>query len=232
MATNEAKPNGTCLVAANTEKHFIAPLSTRKLPGIGSKTYKKLAFMGVQLVKTLSEVPPRLLQREFGKYGTTLWKRANAIDSSPIIPYAEQKSISTERTFQEDTIDMVFLKSQITKMVMQLGFELRKQKKLTACITIKIRYTDFNTYTLQKRISHTASDQVLLGFALPLFDKLYQRRQLLRLVGVKFSNLVSGHYQASLFENTAQDLELLQAMDGIRKRFGNQAIMRASALKK
>ena len=232
MATNEAKPNGAQLVAAKLEKSFIAPMSIRKIPGVGLKTYKKLAFMGVQVIHTLSEVPPRLLQREFGKYGTTLWKRANAIDNTPIIPYSEQKSISAERTFQVDTIDMILLKSQLTKLVMQLTFELRQQQKLTACITIKIRYTDFNTYTLQKRIPHTANDQVLLRLASQLFDKLYHRRQLLRLIGVKFSNLVSGNYQTNLFEDTETDMQLLQTMDAIRKRFGKQAIIRASALKK
>lgn len=232
MATNEAKPNGAQLVAAKLEKSFIAPMSIRKIPGVGLKTYKKLAFMGVQVIHTLSAVPPRLLQREFGKYGTTLWKRANAIDHTPVIPYSEQKSMSAERTFQVDTIDMILLKSQLTKLVMQLTFELRQQQKLTACITIKIRYTDFNTYTLQKRIPHTANDQVLLRLASQLFDKLYHRRQLLRLIGVKFSNLVSGNYQTNLFEDTETDMQLLQTMDTIRKRFGKEAVMRASVLKR
>ena len=188
--------------------------------------------MGVQKIRILSEIPPRLLQREFGKYGTMLWKRANAIDNPPIIPYAEQKSISAERTFQVDTIDMVLLKSELTKLVMQLAFQLREQQKLTACITIKIRYTDFNTYTLQKRIPHTANDEFLLQLAQQLFDKLYHRRQLLRLIGVKFSHLIIGNYQTRLFEDTETDMQLLQTMDDIRKRFGKQAIMRASALKK
>ena len=232
MATNEAKPNGEQLVAATLEKAFIAPMSTRKIPGVGLKTFRKLAFMGVQKICTLSEISPRLLQREFGKYGTTLWKRANAIDDTPIIPYSEQKSIAAERTFQVDTIDVIFLKGQLTKLVMQLTFELRQQQKLTACITIKIRYTDFNTYTLQKRIPHSANDQTLLQLANQLFDKLYHRRQLLRLIGVKFSKLVSGNHQTNLFEDTSVDMHLLQTMDGIRKRFGKQAIIRASVLKK
>ena len=231
MATNEAKPNGAQLVEAATEKAYIAPFSTRKIPGVGLKTFRKLAFMGVQKIKILRDIPPRLLQREFGKYGGTLWKRANAIDNTPIIPYTEQKTMSAERTFQVDTIDMVLLKSQLTKLVMQLAFDLRKRAKLTACITIKIRYTDFNTYTLQKRIPHTANDQILLQFSLQLFDKIYQKRQLLRLIGVKFSHLVAGHYQTRLFEDTETDMQLLQTMDKIRQRFGKGAVLRASALK-
>ena len=109
-------------------------------------------------------------------------------------------------------------------MALQLAFELRKQKKLTACITVKIRYTDSNTYTLQKRITHTANDKVVIQQVLQLFEKLYQRRQLIRLVGIKFSNLVHGYYQVSLFEDTQEEVNLMSAMDKIRKRFGEGAI--------
>lgn len=224
IGTGEAKPNGAKLVENGTEKAFIAPLSTRKIPGLGNKTYRKLSFMGVRQIRTLSEIPPRLLQREFGKFGLSLWKKANAIDNSPIIPFHEKKSISSERTFQVDTINIPQLKGQLTKLVLKLAFQLRKSQKLTACITIKIRYTDFNTYTLQKKIPHTASDKILLLYAQQLFDKLYTRRQLIRLIGVKFSHLVHGNYQTQLFEDTEEEVKLLQAMDGIRKRFGAGAV--------
>ena len=224
IGTGEAKPNGAKLVENGTEKAFIAPLSTKKIPGLGNKTYRKLSFMGVRKIHTLSQIPPKLLQREFGKFGIALWKKANAIDNSPIIPFHEKKSISSERTFQVDTINMAQLKGQLTQLVLKLAFELRKSQKLTACITIKIRYTDFNTYTIQKKIPHTASDKTLLLYAQQLFDKLYQRRQLIRLIGVKFSHLVHGNYQTQLFEDTEEEVKLLQAMDGIRKRFGAGAV--------
>jgi DNA polymerase-4 len=106
VGTNEAKPNGMQLVEAGVEKQFIAPLSIRKLPSVGRATYQKLSFMGVRKIRTLSEIPPKLLQREFGKHGLSLWKKANAIDHSPVVSYHERKSISTERTFQIDTIDI------------------------------------------------------------------------------------------------------------------------------
>lgn len=224
IGTGEAKPNGAKLIKNGTEKAFIAPLSTKKIPGLGNKTYRKLSFMGVRRIQTLSQIPPKLLQREFGKFGISLWKKANAIDNSPIIPFHEKKSISSERTFQVDTINIAKLKGQLTKMVLKLAFELRNSQKLTACIAIKIRYTDFNTYTLQKKIPHTASDKMLLLYAQQLFDKLYQRRQLIRLIGVKFSQLVHGNYQTQLFEDTEEEVKLLQAMDGIRKRFGAGAV--------
>lgn len=230
VGTGEAKPNGARLVENGTEKSFLAPLSTGKLPGLGRETYKKLSFMGVRTVQTLSQIPPKLLEREFGKPGISLWKKANAIDDSPVVPYRDPKSLSTERTFQTDTIDVRWLKSRLTDMVTRLAFDLREQQKLTSCVTVKIRYTDFNTYTQQRKIPFTANDRVLLHHATELFDKLYQRRQLLRLIGVRFSGLVHGHYQINLFEDTVEESELLKQMDRIRRRFGQGAVMRAGGL--
>ena len=232
IGTEESKPNGQQLIQAGQEKQFIAPLSTRKLPGVGVQTFRKLALMGVRKIKTLSEIPPQLLQREFGKKGKSLWQRANGVDHRPVIPYAEKKSITVEHTFQLDTIDLTILKGQLTKMTLALAFELRKQKKLTACITVKIRYTDGNTYTLQKRITHTANDKIIIQQTLKLFEKLYQRRQLIRLVGIKFSNLVHGYYQVSLFEDIQEEVNLMSAMDKIRKRFGEGAITLGSVSNK
>lgn len=232
IGSGEAKPNGLQLVEAGKEKGFIAPLSTRKLPGVGNQTFRKLSLMGVRTIHTLSEIPPQLLQRAFGKTGVTIWKKANAIDHSPVVPYVEQKTLSAEQIFQVDTIDLTRLKGELTKMVLALAFELRNKQRLAACITVKIRYTDANTYTLQKKIPHTANDKTLLLHVLQLFEKLYQRRQLIRLVGVKLSKLVQGFYQVDLFEDTQEEVNLLTAMDKIRNRFGDGAVTRGSALKK
>lgn len=230
VSTNEAKPSGLLHIPTGEEKPFLFPLSIAKLPSIGKATYKKLAFMGVRKIKTLSEIPIALLEREFGKHGTSLWKKANGIDHSPVVPYREQKSMSTERTFQIDTIDIRQLKDRLTGMIIKLGFELRASQKLTSCITVKIRYTDFNTFTKQKHIPYTANDQMLLQYAHDLFDRLYTRRQLLRLVGVRLSGLVHGNSQIQLFDRTEKEMALLEQMDKIRKRFGAGAIQRASTL--
>ncbi len=227
VGTGEAKPNGAKLVENGTEKAFLAPLPVGKLPSAGRETQQKLALMGVRTVKVLSQIPPKLLEREFGKHGISLWKKANAIDNSPVVPYHEAKSISTERTFQTDTIDVRLLHDRLTDMVSRLAFELRNQQKLTSCVTVKIRYTDFNTYTQQRTIPFTASDRALLATSKELFDKLFQRRQLVRLIGVKFSGLVHGHCQLNLFEDTGEEVRLLEQMDRIRKRFGEGAVRKA-----
>ncbi len=232
VATGEAKPNNVIQVSKGTEGNFFAPLSISKLPSIGKVTYKKLSFMGVRTIRTLREIPVRLLEREFGKPGISLWKKANAIDDSPVVPYTERKSISSERTFQVDTINMVELRGKLTAMAMKLAFELRQSRKLTSCVTVKIRYTDFNTFTRQAKITYTANDQKLIDTVLGLFKQLYQRRQLLRLVGVRFSGLVHGNDQISLFDDTIKEINLLTQLDHIRKRFGAGAIKRASTITK
>ncbi len=224
VGAGEAKPNGAQLVDAGREKAFLAPLPVRKIPSIGKATHRKLSFMGVRDIRTLSQIPPRLLEREFGKHGLSLWKKANAIDSSPVVPYHDRKSISTERTFQTDTTDIRFLRDKLSGMVSKLAFELRNSQKLTSCIAVKLRYSDFNTFSRQRHIPYTASDTMILRHVHELFDKLYERRQLVRLVGVRFSGLVHGSPQLDLFDQDKKDERLLQAMDKIRKRFGAKAV--------
>jgi DNA polymerase-4 len=230
VGTGEAKPNGTKKVDKGKEKSFLAPLSVGKIPGVGKQMSKKLSFMGVRTINTLSQIPIRLLEREFGKIGRNLWENANAIDRRPVIPYTEQKSMSRERTFSEDTLDINMIKSLLLDLTDKLAFDLRKDNKLTSCITVKIKYADFNTYIQQRVISYTASDRTLTGHVLNLFEKLYQRRQLIRLIGVKFSKLVHGSYQIDLFEDTIKQINLLNEMDHIRKKFGANALIRASTL--
>jgi DNA polymerase-4 len=224
IGTGEAKPNGYLQVAPGHEKGFLAPLSTNKIPGIGKETYKRLSFMGVRTVRVLSEIPVKLLEREFGKQGQVLWQKANGIDHSPIEPYTEQKSMSAERTLQEDTLDIGFIKGMLSDMTDKLAYELRKDGKLCSNISVKVRYADFNTYTKQRKIAYTANDRELVSHVLNLFDQLYERRQLIRLVGVKFTGLVRGAYQIRLFEDTPEQIKLMQAMDHIRNRFGKDAI--------
>lgn len=224
IGTGEAKPNGAMQIAPGTEKGFLAPLSTNKIPGVGKETYKRLSFMGVRTVKVLSEIPVKLLEREFGKTGGILWQKANGIDHTPIEPYTEQKSMSSERTLSEDTLDIQFIQGLLSDMTDKLTHELRKEGKLCSIVTVKIRYADFNTYTKQKKISYTASDRELTSQVKELFHAIYERRQLIRLIGVKLSGLVRGAYQIRLFEDTEEQIRLMQAMDHIRTRYGKDII--------
>lgn len=230
VATNEAKPNNQMHIEYGREKAFLAPLSVKKIPMVGDKTYAKLVSLGVRKIHTIQEMSVDLMQRAFGVNGTTIWKKANGIDHSKVIPYSERKSISTERTFDRDTIDVHKLKGILTAMAENLAFQLRRGEKLTACITVKVRYSDFNTYTLQSRIPYTAADHVLIPRALELFEKLYNKRLLVRLIGVRMSDLVNGFYQIDLFDDSEEQLSLYNAMDKIRDKYGDRSVMRASGI--
>jgi DNA polymerase-4 len=230
VITGEFKPHASRHIPAGEEKDFLAPLSIEKLPMIGKQTASFLYDMGVRTVSTLREMPVQFLVSAFGKNGLSLWNKAHGIDSAPVVPYTEQKSISTESTFDSDTIDVKKLKTILIAMVEKVAFTLREQKKLTSCITVKIRYANFDTETKQLHIPYTASDHVLLRIVLELFDKLYQRRMLLRLVGVRLSGLVHGNYQISLFDDTAESINLYQAIDRVKHRYGVEKLIRANTI--
>lgn len=230
VATGEFKPNAQKQIPAGEEKDFLAPLSIDKIPMIGKQTATFLYDMGVRTVATLREMPLPFLVSAFGKNGISLWNKANGLDDSPVVSYSEQKSISTESTFDQDTIDVKRLKSILIAMVEKVAFQLREQKKLTACVTVKIRYSNFDTETRQIHIPYTSSDHVILRVVQELFDKLYNRRMLIRLVGVRLSNLVQGNHQISLFDETEQDINLYEAMDFIKHKHGVEKLVRATTI--
>lgn len=230
VATGEAKPNNQIYILKGDEKPFLAPLSVRKIPMVGEVTYKSLCDLGVKRIKTVQEMPMQLMHRVLGKNGLSIWKKANGIDNSPVVQYHERKSISTERTFDKDTTDLNKLKSILVAMTENLAYQLRRGHKLTACVTFKIRYSDFQTYTQQQRISYSAMDHNIIPVVLELFKKLYNRRLLVRLIGVKFSHLVEGGHQIHLFEDNEKYLNLSQAIDNMRERYGDRAVINAAGM--
>lgn len=230
IGTGQAKPNGQLDILRGSEKSFLAPLSIKKIPMVGAKTYQLLSSMGIEKIETIQQMPIELMQQVLGENGTTIWHKANGIDNSPIEPYNERKSIGSETTFEKDTIDVTFLKQVLLGMTEKLAYQLRTENKLTACITVKIRYSDFNTFTLQCKIPYTALDDMLIPKVNELFDKLFQKRLLIRLVGIRFSHLVQGSYQFNLFDDMGQKVLLYNAMDKLRNRFGANIIQRAEAM--
>ena len=230
IATGEAKPNNQIRVLKGTEKPFLSPLSVRKIPMVGEVTYRNLCDLGIRKIKTIQEMPMEMMGKVFKKNGISIWKRANGIDNSPVVKYQERKSISTERTFDRDTIDIKKLESIIMAIAENLVYQLRRGNKLTGCVGFKIRYSDFQTYTVQKRIPYTSADHKIIPVVQELFKKLYQRRLLVRLIGIKFSHLVEGGFQIDLFDDEERVLSLYQAMDKMRERFGDRSVIRASGM--
>lgn len=230
IATGEAKPNNQININKGTEKPFLSPLSVRKIPMVGLKTYQTLCNLGVKRIATIQEMPQEMLESVLGQNGSVIWKKAQGIDNSPVIQYNERKSISNERTFDKDTIDVVKLKGILAAMAENLAFQLRRGQKVCACITVKIRYSDFQTQTLQRRIPYSSADHDIIPIVMELFERIYNRRLLVRLIGVRLSELVNGHHQIRLFDDNERLLDLYKAMDKIRNRFGERAVIRAVGL--
>ena len=230
VATNEAKPNNQLMIDIGYEKPFLAPLSIKKIPLVGEKTYRIFCNMGVKNIHTVQQMPLEMMTSVFGKNGQVIWQRANGIDNTPLVAYHERKSISSERTYGQDTTDVVALKTTIVAMAENLAFQLRRGGKLTSCVTVKIRYSDFQTYSKQIKIPYTSADHHLIPTVLELFEKLYNRRMLIRLVGVRYSALTAGTYQINLFDDENKTVNLYKAMDAIRVKYGDRSVMRAITL--
>jgi len=228
IATGEGKPKGNLEIPRQQVQQFLNPLSIRKIPMVGDATFNLLSRIGIRNIDTLSKMPAKVLQEMIGQNGLELWKKANGIDNTPVEPYRERKSLSTEDTFHQDTTDLQFLRGVLCGMVEKLAYQLRSEGWLTSVVTVKIRYSNFDTETRQAAVSYTSADHTLTKTVLDIFEKLYQRRMSLRLVGVRFSKLVRGTYQINMFEDTVELMSLYQAMDRIKNRFGADAIMRCN----
>ncbi|MDF2451903.1 MAG: polymerase [Bacteroidota bacterium] len=228
IGTGEAKPVGRLEIKESNVRRFLDPLSIQKIPMVGDVTFQLLSRIGIRTIKTLADMPVDVLQKMIGVNGSEIWKKANGIDNNPVEAYSERKSISTERTFDKDTIDIPMLKSLIVGMVEKLAFQLRSEEWLTSCVSIKIRYNNFDTENKQSKIAYTSCDHILVTKVTELFDKLYDRRMRLRLIGIRFTGLVRGTYQIDLFEDTAENVSLYQAIDKMKNRFGFDSVMRCA----
>ena len=227
IATGEAKPDNQIQISYGNEKNFLSPLSVRKIPMVGLKTYQSLCNLGIRTIKPIQEMPIEMMERIMGRNGVGIWKKANGIDLTPVVQHNERKSISTERTFNQDTTDVVKLKGILSAMAENLAYQLRRGDKLSGCVTVKVRYSDFQTQTIQKKIPYTAADHELIPMVLELFERAFSRRLLVRLIGVRYSSLVSGNYQLGLFGDTVDYPSLYNALDRIRLKYGDRSVIKA-----
>lgn len=232
MATNEAKPNGYLEIPPGRETGFLWPLTVDKIPMVGKQTQAELHAMGINTIEQLAATPAEVLERRFGKWGKRLWEKALGIDDNPVEQYSEQKSISHENTFSEDSNDIPFLHTELVRLTEATAYDLRQEGRLTGCVTIKLRYSDFTTVSKQEVIDYTALDDVLLIKVKDLFGKLHKKGEKVRLLGVRFSHLIPMTLQMNLFDNSEEKLELFKAVDSIKNQFGRGAVTKAAAMKK
>lgn len=232
MATNEAKPNGYLKIPHGSETAFLWPMTVDKIPMVGKQTTIQLNQLGIHTIGELAALAPGQLEHHFGKWGKRLWEKAHGIDDHDVESYSEQKSVSHETTFHEDSNDPAFLHAQLVKLTEETAFDLRQEQKLTGCVTVKLRYSDFTTVSKQEVIPYSALDDALLERAVQLFSKLYNGKDKIRLMGVRFSHLIPMTFQMNLFDDEAEKLQLFRAVDNIKNQFGAGSIQKGTNIKK
>ena len=227
IATNEAKPNGFLEVPHGKEKEFLWPLGIEKINGVGKQTEIQLKNLGIYTIEDIAKTSVKVLEKNLGKWGEVLWRKAHGIGSTEIETDWEQKSMSHENTFEKDYTDIEFLHSELVRLTEKTTYALREDDKLTGCVTVKIRYSDFETTSRQETIDYTSLDDRLIAKVKDLFNKLFQNGRPVRLLGVRFSQLIPFTMQMSLFENSAEKLNLYKAVDDIKDRFGSKIVRKA-----
>jgi len=227
IASDSCKPDGLLEIAPGEEQDFLNPLPVAKLPGVGQKTEQALKHMGINTVGELASLPSEVVKEHFGKFGIAVHRYAKGIDERRVEAPGESKSISQEVTFAQDTLDRHFLEANLRHMCQEVGAELRCRHKQAGCVTLKSRYADFTTITRQTALKVASnSEQVIFATASQLLNRvLAQNGKLIRLIGVKVSNLVGREKQLDMFDSEAKRTENLnRAIDQIRRKYGQAAI--------
>ncbi len=232
MATNEAKPNGFLEIPHGKETEFLWPMGVEKINGVGKQTEQQLKTFGLYTIGDIARTPLEVMERIGGKWGESLWHKAHGRGSADITTDWEQKSMSHENTFDTDYTDLPFLHKELVRLTEKTAYSLREDEKMTGCVTVKIRYSDFETTSCQETIDYTALDDTLIAKVKDLFNKNWQKGRPVRLVGVRFSHLIPITMQMSLFDNNAEKLNLYKAVDEIKDRFGKKLVTKAVTIKK
>ncbi len=232
MATNEAKPNGFLEIPHGKEMEFLWPMAIEKINGVGKQTEMQLKSFGLYTIEDIARSSVEIMERYAGKWGVALWHKAHGRGSAEIVTNWEQKSMSHENTFDQDHTDLDFLNTELVRLTEKTAYSLREDEKMAGCITIKIRYSDFETISRQETIDYTALDDVLIERVKELFQKSVEKGRPVRLLGVRFSHMIPISTQMSLFENNLEKLNLYRAVDDIKEKFGSHSVSKAVSARK
>lgn len=231
IATDEAKPNGYIFVQPGMEQDFLGPLPVGKIPGVGKHTAEALKKANIFYIRDIAQHSQAQMEAILGNYGVELWHKAHGRHEGEVHPYHEAKSISTENTFEENTADESFLLSELVRMTEKVAYELRQDGKLAGCLTVKIRYPNFETTSRQVAIDYTCRDDELIPVAMDLYQKLYRKGSQVRLLGVRLSELTSHAMQGSLFDDVQRKSNLYKAIDDVKNKYGKYAINKARTIR-
>jgi len=227
VASDCAKPNGVLLIRPGYEKTFFAPLRIERLPGVGRAMHEKLRSFGVRTIGDLAGIDKDILVNTFGKWGLDLHRGANGISNSPVKDREPVKSISREKTFDEDTLNMKLIDATLFHLVEKVARALRAENLQAKCITLKLRYSDFKTMTRSLTLKEpTDMDKVIYENIKRLFEKAYTRRGRIRLLGAGVSNFTTATWQPGLFEGPRDQKlkDYYRSIDKIRDRYGDDAL--------
>ena len=226
VASDLSKPDGLVEVAPGEERIFLAPLPVAKLPCVGPKTERMLQRIGITTIGELGRLPISFLRHIFGVHGDVIHRYANGIDNRGLELPAPAKSISRESTFAEDTLDRTFLSATLHYLGERVGATLRSQGRQARCVTLKLRYADFESITRSRTLREGIdTDRAIFEVGRRLMEKaLEQRAMPVRLVGIGVSNLIEGR-QLNMFDPWAERQERLnKAIDRIRGKYGFVAV--------
>ena len=234
IASAYCKPSGMLWIAPGSEQQFLAPLSIKRIPGIGLKGSTKLNRMGVHSVADLARLPLEILEGIYGKWGASLYLKARGISNSPVIAETKDpRSISRETTLDKDSIDPLFLESTLSYLTEKSAAQLRSSRLFAKTVTLKLRYSDFKTVTRSQILGWpTAADHTLFKTAIKLFRKTFNRKIRVRLIGVSLTSLTAHSCrQENLFDlkDSKHWDELYHGIDQIRKKYGFHSILRAAS---
>ena len=239
IGSDQAKPNGVLWVIPGEEPAFLAPLDVRKVPGVGKVTEKQLHALGIRKCGDLARLDEAFLEQRFGKWGLALAGKSLGLDAgawfdNEIGSDDGPKSISHEHTFSEDTTDLAQIESTLARLCEMVGRRLREHRLHARTIQLKLRYSDFSTFTRAHSIARaTDLDTEIFDEIRHLFRRHWKTGAAVRLLGVHVSSWSEGHEQLDLLgeEKHRKWSQALAAADRLRDKFGESAVSLASGLR-
>ena len=233
IASDQAKPHGLLHIFPGCEAAFLAPLPIRRMPGIGKVTEPELLSLGIVTIGDLQKMGEERLRARFGKFGEWLFTKSHGQDIGAYAYTEEHKSISHETTFDQDIDDPEDLERTLSYLAQLVARRLRDHGLFAHTLGLKLRYAPFKTLTRDTTIGEpTNLDSVIFENVLRLFEKTYEAKKKVRLVGVRASNLERAAFQRSLLEAPQHEKldKILKAADKLRDRFGFEAVQLARSL--
>jgi DNA polymerase-4 len=241
IASDQAKPHGILWIPPGNEARFLAPLDVRKIPGVGKVTEQNLHACGIRKIGDLAALDESFLEGRFGKWALALAGKARGEDAGSWFDGEiaetghgdDPKSISHENTFSTDTADAGLIDAMLVRLSEMVARRLRDHHLHARTVQIKLRYSDFSTFTRSKTLDHaTQIDTELAAAARDLFHRAWTRKPI-RLLGVYAQSLEAGEGQTSLLDESqiARWRNALQAVDGLRGKYGDSTVSLAAGLR-